>query len=233
MARSHDAVGHAKITCTSRRNKFLRRGAFQRIVRRLKAKVMREMERWERQEGIAFLKRVGVREGDTVVDFGARVGHYSIPAAAIVGPKGKVYAFDKNAAALTELRERSPESVTGRIATVHTTGETELDRPDASVNICLFYDILHMLPAISRQALYMEARRVLTDSGVLSVYPKHVADDGPADHFRDMTAKEVIREIRASDFSLRDKIRGRLSHDDTLVSGCVWNFVKSNRPPQQ
>jgi len=121
MARSHDAVGHAKIMCTSRRNKFLRRGAFQRIVRRLKAKVMREMEHWERQE----------------------------------------------------------------------------------------------------------ARRVLTDSGVLSVYPKHVAEDGPADHFKDMSAKEVIREIRASGFSFRDKICGRLSHDDTLVSGCVWNFIKA------
>jgi ubiquinone/menaquinone biosynthesis C-methylase UbiE len=230
---SHDAVGHAKITCTFRRNKFLRRGAFRRVVRRLKAKFMREMDRWERLEGIAFLKRVGVREGDTVVDFGARVGHYSIPAAAIVGPKGKVYAFDKNAAALTELRERSPESITGRIATVHTTGETELDRPDESVDVCLFYDILHMLPATSRRALYKEAHRVLTDRGILSVYPKHVAEDDAADHFKDMTAKEVSREIRASGFSLRDKIRGRLSHDDALVSGCVWNFVKSNRLLQQ
>jgi len=227
MARSHDAVGHAKITCTSRRNKFLRRGAFQRVVRRLKAEVMREMDRWERQEGIAFLKRVGVREGDTVVDFGARVGHYTVPAAAIVGSKGKVYAFDKNAAALAELKEQSPATIADRIVRVHTTGVTELDRPDESVDVCLFYDILHMLPAISRQALYKEARRVLTDSGVLSVYPKHVAEDGPADHFKDMSAKEVMREIRASGFSLRDKICGRLSHDDTLVSGCVWNFIKA------
>ena len=79
--------------------------------------------------GIAFLKRVGVREGDTVVDFGARVGHYTVPAAAIVGPKGKVYAFDKNAAALTELMQRTSTSIADRIVTVHTRGETELDRP--------------------------------------------------------------------------------------------------------
>lgn len=190
---------------------------------------MHEMERWETEEGIAFLKRVGVREGDTVVDFGARIGHYSIPAAAIVGSKGTVYAFDRNAAVLAELTKRSPASIADWIITVHTRGETELDRPDASVDVCLFYDILHMLPATSRHALYQEAWRVLTDSGILSVYPKHVAEDNPADHFKDMTAEEVNRELCASGFSLRDKICGRLSHNDTLVSGCVWNFIKAHR----
>ncbi|MFO8150974.1 MAG: hypothetical protein R6T93_11835 [Trueperaceae bacterium] len=68
---------------------------------------------------------------------------------------------------------------------------------------------------------------MLTDSGILSVYPKHVAEDGASDHFKDIIAKEVSREISSSGFSLRDKICGRLSHDDTLVSGCVWNFIKA------
>lgn len=194
---------------------------------------MCEMEQWETQEGIAFLKRVGIREGDTIVDFGARVGHYSIPAASIVGYKGTVYAFDKNAAALTELRQRTSMSIADRIVTVHTKGETELNRPDASVDVCLFYDILHMLPATSRHALYQEALRVLTNSGILSVYPKHVAEDGATDHFKDISAKEVSREITSSGFSLRDKICARLSHDDTMVSGCVWNFVRVDKSARQ
>lgn len=227
MAILHDAVGHGKTMFSAMRNKFLRRGVFRRIARRLKAKIMREMERWETEDGIAFLKRVGVREGDTVVDFGARVGHYTVPAAAIVGPKGKVYAFDKNAAALTELMQRTSTSIADRIVTVHTRGETELDRPDASVDVCLFYDILHMLPATSRHALYQEARRVLTDSGILSVYPKHVAEDAASDHFKDISAQDVSREICSSGFLFKERVCGRLSHDDTLVSGCVWNFVKA------
>ena len=227
MARRHDAVGHGKTTFSTMRKTFLRRGVFRRIARRLKAKIMCEMERWETEDGIAFLKRVGVREGDTVVDFGARVGHYTVPAAAIVGPKGKVYAFDKNAAALTELMQRTSTSIAGRIVRVHTRGETELDRPDASVDVCLFYDILHMLPATARHALYLEARRVLTDSGILSVYPKHVAEDSAADYFKDMTAQDVSREICSSGFLFKERVCGRLSHDDTLVSGCVWNFIKA------
>jgi hypothetical protein len=31
------------------------------------------------------VKRIGIETGHTVVDFGARVGHYSIPAAIAVG----------------------------------------------------------------------------------------------------------------------------------------------------
>jgi ubiquinone/menaquinone biosynthesis C-methylase UbiE len=188
--------------------------------------IMHEMTRWETEEGIAFLKRVGVRDGDTVVDFGARVGHYAIPAAAIVGPRGKVYALDKNAGALTELTKRSPAAMTDRIVTVATTGDTELDRPDASVDVCLFYDVLHMLPPTSRNALYEEARRVLKDSGILSVYPKHVMEDGAADYFKEMTAEQVIDEIRASGFAFRGKTCGPLSYDDTIVSGCAWNYTK-------
>jgi len=207
----------------------LRRGVFLRIVRRLKAKMMREMERWEKREGIAFLKRVGIREGDTVLDFGARVGHYTIPAAAAVGPKGKVYAFDKDPKALAELVRKKAVRDVDNIVTVETTGETGVNLADASVDLVLLYDVLHLMPAVPRRALYKEAARVLKDSGVLSVYPKHVAEDGAADYFKDLTAEDVMREICSPGFVLRDTVCGRLSHDDTVVAGCVWNFEKVGR----
>jgi len=41
------------------------------------------------------LRAVGVRGGLTVLDFGCGSGNYSIPAAKIVGEKGKVYTLDK------------------------------------------------------------------------------------------------------------------------------------------
>ena len=45
------------------------------------------MKQWETAIGVLFLKRVGLRQGQTVIDFGARVGHYTIPAAKVVGPR--------------------------------------------------------------------------------------------------------------------------------------------------
>ena len=55
----------------------------------------KEMERWEKNEGIEFLRRIGIESGQKVLDFGAGVGHYSILVARIVGSKGRVYALEK------------------------------------------------------------------------------------------------------------------------------------------
>jgi FkbM family methyltransferase len=43
----------------------------------------------------AYLVR-HVRPGDTVLDVGMNVGHVTLPAASLVGPKGKVIAFEPN-----------------------------------------------------------------------------------------------------------------------------------------
>lgn len=47
---------------------------------------------WERPETEAFRSRV--REGMTVIDIGANLGYYSLLAAQLVGPLGRVFAFE-------------------------------------------------------------------------------------------------------------------------------------------
>jgi precorrin-6B methylase 2 len=65
------------------------------------------MKKWETKNGAAFLKRVGLKCGQTVLDFGCRVGHYTIPAAKAVGDNGIVYAVDKEQQALDELQQKA------------------------------------------------------------------------------------------------------------------------------
>jgi len=38
---------------------------------------------------------MGIKRGQTILDFGCGSGNYANPAALIVGRKGKVYALDK------------------------------------------------------------------------------------------------------------------------------------------
>lgn len=194
----------------------------------MRTPIMTEMESWESGKGMAFLKRIGVRRGQTVADFGARVGHYVIPASRLVGGQGRVYAFDRDSDALAELERKEAVREADNIITIKTAGETELDLADQSVDVFLLYDVLHLLPASSRRALYQEVLRVLKASGFLSLYPKHVIDDDPGHHFSNLTAEDVGREVRMGGFVFRDKVCATLSHDDTLVRGCVWNFVKES-----
>ncbi|MCK4241582.1 MAG: class I SAM-dependent methyltransferase, partial [Candidatus Atribacteria bacterium] len=53
-----------------------------------------------------ILKRVGIKEGQIVLDFGCGEGNYTIPAAKIVGNKGKVYGLDEDRYKLKELEEK-------------------------------------------------------------------------------------------------------------------------------
>ena len=56
-----------------------------------------------------LLEQMGIKQGDTVLDFGAGIGYFSIPALDVVGESGKVIAIDLSKRMLKELRRRAGE----------------------------------------------------------------------------------------------------------------------------
>ena len=119
----------------------------------------KEMRNWEGKEGIRFLKRIGIKPGQKVLDFGARVGHYSIPAAAVVGNKGKVYALDKNIDPLNELKRKAAEQRLENITLVKTDSSLKTGLENNFVDATLAYDVVHLIG--DRKKLYREIHRVL------------------------------------------------------------------------
>jgi len=186
-----------------------------------------QMESWERDGGVRFLKEIGLRSGQRVLDFGCRVGHYAIPAAKIVGNEGMVLAVDKEQHALNELEQKVRANNFKNVKIIKTSGQTTLGFESESIEVVLFYDVLHYLEKGDRRKLYREAQRVLKQDGLLSVYPKHTMEDEPTQEFRRLSLSDVEREIEGLNFIFEHKFCGIISHDDGLNKGCVLNFRKS------
>jgi len=60
---------------------------------------------------IEILQRIGIKSGQSVLDFGCGSGTYTIPVAKIVGKQGKVYALDKDKNELDNLMKKARGSI--------------------------------------------------------------------------------------------------------------------------
>ena len=59
-----------------------------------------------------MLQKIGIRKGQTILDFGCGYGMYTIPIAKIAGNQGKVYALDKDKEALdASMRKTESEGL--------------------------------------------------------------------------------------------------------------------------
>lgn len=101
------------------------------------------IEKWEREDGVVFLRKIGIESAQKVLDFGARVGHYSIPAALAVGRDGRVYALDKDRSALKDLQRKAQQLQIENIETIFTAGAVTLDLKKNLIDVVLLYDVLN------------------------------------------------------------------------------------------
>jgi len=140
------------------------------------------------------LERAGIKEGQTILDFGCGPGFYAIAAAKMVGAKGKVYALDIHPLAVQSVEKKAKKEGLTNITTILSDKDTRL--PDQSIDVALAYDMIHMVK--NKQALARELRRVLKPNGLLSVIVGHI------------NVEDVLKALEQDGlFSLRDRY-GRL-----------------------
>jgi ubiquinone/menaquinone biosynthesis C-methylase UbiE len=63
-----------------------------------------ERRKWQNPE--AILSSIGLRPGFTFIDIGCGSGFFALPAARIVGKRGKVYGLDTDAESIASLKEQ-------------------------------------------------------------------------------------------------------------------------------
>ena len=165
------------------------------------------------------VKSVGVKAGQTVLDFGCGSGVYTIPLARVVGDQGEVYALDKDRHALDSLMHKAGLAGLTNIRRLDTPGGTQIALAEDSVDIVLLFDVFHYYyfsSVAERRDLLGEISRVLKPDGLLSVYPKHMETEARA-------------EIEKYGFSIQSDFSITLVHDRTdTVEGQVINFQRQS-----
>ncbi len=186
------------------------------------------VKEWLRGSGVIFLENIGIKEGQILLDFGCNVGHYAIPAAKVVGKKGKVYAADNDMKSLNELIETAKREKLTNIVPMHTqSAKSRINLKDESVDVILLYDVLHYMDALERNQIYDESYRVLKTYALLSVYPKHNKLDEPLWNLSDMKLEDIIKEIESAKFNFEGQFYKKLIHDDNYNMGYILNFTKT------
>lgn len=110
------------------------------------------------------IKKINLKAGQTVLDYGCGIGSCTIPAAKLVGKEGKVYALDKQTLALKRVEEKAKRNKLDNIETILCDKDIEL--PGEKVDVILLYGVL---PEVEdKESLLKEVHRVLKPSGCLS-----------------------------------------------------------------
>jgi ubiquinone/menaquinone biosynthesis C-methylase UbiE len=111
------------------------------------------------------LKKAGVKEGQVIVDLGCGIGRFTILAARIVGPEGKVYALDihplHTAIVAYRIGKRGHKNVSVMHADCHATR-----LPDKAIDLIFINDAFH---EFADKIALKEAARILKADGILAI----------------------------------------------------------------
>jgi len=135
-----------------------------------------EFREWLVEHASDVLRSVGVKEGQTVLDYGCGSGTFTIPSARIVGKEGRVYALEVRPKMLEYVKEKTEsEGLTNVVTVLLNRSKLNTGLSDDIVDVVLVYDVMHEID--DRVGLLQELHRVVRQGGFLSIFPMHMGTD--------------------------------------------------------
>ncbi len=113
-----------------------------------------------------LLNAAGLKPGQKVLEVGCGPGFFTIPAAKIVGDKGKVYALDVNPVAVETVRRKIMENNLKNVK-IMLADASETGLPDESIDVAFLFGVIHALKDVD--AVMREMHHILKVKGILSV----------------------------------------------------------------
>jgi ubiquinone/menaquinone biosynthesis C-methylase UbiE len=129
---------------------------------------------------------LGIKTGDSILDFGCGPGAYIPGTEELIGPSGHIYALDAQPMATEYVQELCRKKKYSNVTSILSDRATGLI--SASVDVIFLYDILHGLT--DAKPIFEELHRVVKPGGILSVNDHHLQQEGiisrvtATDHFK-------------------------------------------------
>lgn len=108
-----------------------------------------------------------VQEGQSFLDFGCGTGSFTLPAARLVTPKGRVYALDCSPRQLAIVQQRTKKAGLTNVETI-LSDSSKTNLPDDAIDVIWMCDVLHEIR--ERRQTLEELHRVLRREGILVIY---------------------------------------------------------------
>jgi ubiquinone/menaquinone biosynthesis C-methylase UbiE len=149
------------------------------------------------------LKKIPLKEGMTVVDYGCGPGRYTLPIAKIVGPKGKVFAVDIHPLAISTIKTKAARENLTNIEMIPVDSYNTGIR-DSIADLILLIDTLHLINDYS--ALFKEIHRILKPDGTLFMDPGHTKMSKASEIVENTNLFKIV-ECRGKDMLAAPKVK--------------------------
>lgn len=118
----------------------------------------------------SILNDLGIKTGDTVIDYGCGPGRYIKKASQLVGQEGKVYAVDIHHLAVAAVQEMIRRDQLGNVAALQA-AEYSVPLPDQTADLVYVFDMFHM---VNDTGLFLrEIHRLTKPGGNMFIDPGH------------------------------------------------------------
>lgn len=151
-----------------------------------------------------------IAPGMTVLDVGCAMGFFTIPAARMVGPTGRVIAIDLQPRMISALKRRAKRrGLADRIETrVCTDTSLGIDDLDGKIDLVLAIHMVHEVP--DRDALLRQLHRVTRSGGKLLVVE-------PKGHVKAHDFAETVAAAERAGFRVVDRPSTKRGHAQLLA----------------
>lgn len=146
-----------------------------------------------------LINLVPIKETDSILDFGAGTGYFTLPLARKVA--GTVYALDIDSRMLELIKSKASQESIHNIVSV-LGGEEELPLPDASIDIVLASLVLHEINPLAKTL--KQIKHVLKEDGFLVCVEFEAAGNSSHGAPR-ISSAEMEQEIREAGFQITQK----------------------------